>query len=294
MESFFTKTSTEREVAHVYEHIFITALDEFLISKSYLPYLDYTLGGDSMRGEIELSFKTSSATLEAKRMEFLESLDKQLRFTSDRIDAAIEQISAERRCEVAYVNPAILEKMMTVRRRKWRQGVAIDIDLDDDKVESEYLRYAENTDISFYNIPIEVGYKGKDVELGLFLCRIVMEIFCRVLRNEFSCCYDGASDEVGDNYVSLATILIKPDKNVIRKEMIEKRAAELMAKLKKPRQVLKIQRELRNGPLIPIGIEGIEGERLCEIEDWSSFANLILIKKVLNNIKIRSLEITTE
>ena len=293
MESFFTKTSTEREVAHLYEHIFTTELDNLLISQGFLPYLDYIAGGESIRGEIELNFRGFSQALNSKIFDILSDLDKSLRFTPERISAALDQISAEKREDVAYVNSAIVDKLIAVRRRKWREGVAIDIDLSDDTSESEYVRYAENN-LGFYNIPIEVSYKGEDIELGLFLSRIVMELFCKMISNEFSCSFDGASDEIDQKSVSLASLLIKPDKGTIRKEMLEKRAEDLMKTLKKSKNLLKFQRQLKKGPYIPIGIDGVDGMKVYEVTDWAKFANLLQIKKVLNKIKIRPLEITTE
>lgn len=293
MESFFTKTSTEREVAHLYEHIFTTELDKYLMSKGFLPYLDYIAGGESIRGEIELNFRSFSPSLGEKIFDVLQELDKDLRFTPDKIALALEQISAEKHEDVVYVNPAIVDKLAAVRRRKWREGVAIDIDLSDEASESEFVRYAEN-DLRFYNIPIEVNYKGKNIELGLFLCRIVMEIFCRQLSNELACCFDGASDEIGHNYVSLASVLMKPDKKVIRKEMLETRAVALLKALKKPKNLLKFQRQLKKGPFITIGTDGVDGLKAYEVEDWVKFANPILIAKTLDKVRIRPLEITTE
>ena len=76
MESFFTKTSSEREVAHLYEHIYLTELDNNLMSAGYLPFLDYIANGESLRGEIEINIRTFSPTLTRKMLEILQETEK--------------------------------------------------------------------------------------------------------------------------------------------------------------------------------------------------------------------------
>ncbi len=291
---FYTKTSTEREVAHLYEHIFLIELNNYLISKGCLPYLDYILGGESMRGEIEINFRSFNVSLSEQREEILNEVDKGLRFTSEKIKKALDQISAEKSEDVVFLNPDIVEKMRAVRQRKWREGATIDIDLNSGDSESEFIHYANNPDLRFYTIPIEVSYKGKDVELGLFLCRVIMESFCEMLCNEFSCSFDGASDEMDRNYVSLASMLLKPDKAVIRKEMLEKRAEEYLKNIKKTKNVMKLRTQLKKGPYIDIGIDSINGRKIIDFDNWSKFADLLKIKSALDKVKIRPLEITTE
>ena len=282
MESFFTKTSSEREVAHLYEHIYLAELDNNLISDGYLPFLDYIANGESLRGEIEANIRTFSPTLARKMLEILQETDKKLRFTSDKIDRGLAQIAAEKR-----------ERMLYIRRRKWREGKAIDIDLASDDAESAFVFYKADSNLRFYNIPIEVSYKGAELELGMFLCRIVMEILTRMLMNEFACCYDGASDEISEKHVSLATMLLKIEDSVLRKEMIEKRAEELLKTLKKAKNLRKFQKQLKDGPYIPIAIENLD-EKLTLNAEWSKYANPLKISKALDKIKIRALEITTE
>lgn len=295
MESrFFTKTSTEREVAHLYEHIFLTALDEKLAKAGYLPYLDYVTSGESLRGEIEFSFRSLSPTLNEKIFSILQELDKELKFSSERIRGATEQISAEKQLDLIYVNPTTLDKLKSLRRRTWREGVAIDIDLNDEGQESEYLKYAENDELRFYNISIEVSYGGKDLPLGVFLSRVVMELYCRRLMNEFACSYDGASDMVDGTHVSLASMLLKSEKSVIRREMLEKRATELLEELKKLKNLRKIQKMLKNDGFISIKIENVDGQKVFKYDDWAKYANLPKIASVLKGVKIRPLEITTE
>ena len=293
MESFFTKTSSEREVAHLYEHIYLAELDNNLISDGYLPFLDYIANGESLRGEIEANIRTFSPTLARKMLEILQETDKKLRFTSDKIDRGLAQIAAEKRERVLYVNPEIVDQLSNIRRRKWREGKAIDIDLASDDAESAFVFYKADSNLRFYNIPIEVSYKGAELELGMFLCRIVMEILTRMLMNEFACCYDGASDEISEKHVSLATMLLKIEDSVLRKEMIEKRAEELLKTLKKAKNLRKFQKQLKDGPYIPIAIENLD-EKLTLNAEWSKYANPLKISKALDKIKIRALEITTE
>lgn len=293
MESFFTKTSSEREVAHLYEHIYLTELDNNLISAGYLPFLDYIANGESLRGEIEINIHTFSPTLTRKMLEILQETDKKLRFTPDKINRGLSQIAAEKRERVLYVNPEIVDQLSNIRRRKWREGKAIDIDLASDDTESAFVFYRADSNLRFYNIPIEVSYKGAELELGMFLCRIVMEILTRMLMNEFACCYDGASDEISEKHVSLATMLLKIEDSVLRKEMIEKRAEELLKNLKKAKNLRKIQKQLKDGPYIPIAIENLD-EKLTLNAEWSKYTNPLKISKALDKVKIRALEITTE
>ncbi len=295
MESFFTKTSSEQEVAHLYEHIFLAELDEYLISAGYMPFLDYRTDGESFRGEIEVHVCSYSPTLSRKILQILQEVDRKLRFTPEKIQRGLTQISTEKRKRVVYLNPEVVERLTNIRRRKWREGVAIDIDLCDNDAESAYIYYdsKDQDGLRFYNIPLEVSYSGQELELAMFLSRIVMEIMTKNTMNEFACCYDGASDEISEKHISLATMLICKEDVVIRKEMIQKRADDLLKKLKQARNIRKLQKQLKEGPYLQIAIEKMD-EKMALNADWSRFANPLKISKVLDKIKVRALEITTE
>lgn len=92
MDMILIKQHNSQQVAHLYEHIFCVALDDFFYENKLFPYLDFDIVGRTFRGVIyvKIHLYTDAAKRLAKKIPGVE-----IYFDEQKLNIAIIQLGAE-------------------------------------------------------------------------------------------------------------------------------------------------------------------------------------------------------
>ena len=182
------KRTNDRQLAHLYEHIFLSALSDELRSCGYLSFLDYDISGIVRKnGLIALDLKFKDY-LETRIKNFL--VTKSLVLSDDVIAAAALQIFAEKTVNSDGFNNKTIEALKQLDSYSWQES---DLFLNSDNplvTYDNFLNLYSVSETNFFYDQIEFVFSVNDVDsryllLFLYLSRILVNSISEVIENDF-------------------------------------------------------------------------------------------------------------
>lgn len=188
MQMIVTKRAGDRQLAHLYEHIFLNALSDELRSDGYLSFLDYDISGIANKnGLIVLDLKFKDY-LETKIKNFL--VTKKLVLSDDAIAAATLQIFAEKSVDSNGLDSKTIKALKQLDSQGWQESNLFINNDDSSATYDNFLNLYSVSETKFFRDQIEFIFPVNDansqyLSLFLYLSRILVNSISEVIENDF-------------------------------------------------------------------------------------------------------------
>lgn len=115
------------QLSHLYEHLFVAALDSFMRCKGWFQPIDYTVDARTyMNGVIIIDIELAPTTIEKDTIKLIKAVT--IRNEETAIRTAIKQIEAEKRATVSYESIHTIQKLLaSIEGKPWLDADQIDV-----------------------------------------------------------------------------------------------------------------------------------------------------------------------
>lgn len=188
MQMIVTKRAGDRQLAHLYEHIFLNALSDELRSDGYLSFLDYDISGIANKnGLIVLDLKFKDY-LETKIKKIL--VTKKLVLSDNAIAAATLQIFAEKSVDSDGFDNKTIKALKQLDSQSWQESNLFINNDDPSATYDNFLNLYSVSETKFFRDQIEFIFPVNDansqyLSLFLYLSRILVNSISEVIENDF-------------------------------------------------------------------------------------------------------------
>lgn len=284
------KTTPDMQLGHLYEHIFVKNLQQYLRNQGWISCLDYSVFGMTFKtGFIVLRIRSYSENLDLQIEKIVENL--QIDFSEDEIAGAALQIFAEKMVDSVGFEENTTQELVLLEQKKWQKLEDVSIDFGVNIPYDQYLNLEPVSLKKFYNLRLSLGFSGEDALLPLFLIlgKIIENNVAEILENErYSFLTEMDFDEKNCLFVSIF--------RRSKRQKVEKEEAwavkEVIESLKQTKQIRKIVEAGQksfciNDEWIATPVEILErSSRLIGKRGWQELVSVENILKVLDSITI--------
>lgn len=294
MKLIICKATKDKQLGHLYEHIFLSALSDRLRNNDYLSFLDYDISGivdDSGLIVLELKFKDY---LKDAIENFLHQ--QKIVFSDDAIASAALQIFAEKMVDSDGFENSIIDELEKLEAQKW-QKVSI---INQNKIRSisndSFLNLYSVDESDFFNDVIKFSFQieneadFKKLPLFYYLSRILVNSSSEMIENDFHAFCLSVDDQFNDNiYTASATLRTSRRQN---KDLTQKKLEiEKIIDLLKTKPVLKrmaedLQKSIKLGEL-PINLDKLSADigKNINKEAFEGLVSEVNLLATINKVK---------
>lgn len=179
------KTTPDMQLGHLYEHIFVKNLQQYLRNQGWTSCLDYSVFGMTFKtGFIVLRIRSYSENLDLQIEKIVENL--QIDFSEDEIAGAALQIFAEKMVDSVGFEENTTQELVLLEHKKWQKLEDVNIDFGVNITYDQYLNLEPVSLKKFHNLRLSLGFSGEDTLLPLFLIlgKIIENNVAEILENE--------------------------------------------------------------------------------------------------------------
>ncbi len=241
------KTSPDIQLGHLYEHIFLSQLSDFLRSHESFSLLDYDISGEVFNsGHIVLTLKSYNQSTHQLIQNFLKNQPK---IDSEAIASAALQIFAEKIADSGGFSDNYEEVLDDLNRQTWHDLNEID-SVDNQSTQDEIINLTPAKANDFWNIELELNYKKPTINDPLApifcaLAKIITNSAIEIIENNLHSFTTEVSQlKICDNVLTFETKFRRSKRQEFNEIEEKSLIIELINSLKNPEVVTKIIAEL--------------------------------------------------
>ena len=293
MRLVVSKTTEDRQLGHLYEHIFLSALSDDLRSCGYFSFLDYDISGVTSNNEIiiELKFK---GYLKNRIENFL--YKQKVIFSDGAIASAALQIFAEKIMDSDGFADNVVEALEKIESQKWQEVGITGRNNIKSVTEDNFLNLYPVDACEFFDDIIKFSFQVdhetdfQKLPLFYYLSRILVNSAIEMIENDFHAFCLGVNDYFMENtYTATATLRTskRQQKDTTQKRLGLKRIIDtLKTKPILKRMVEDLQRTIKLVQL-PIDLDKISADinKPINKQTFESLINETKLLETINQIK---------
>ncbi len=297
MKLFLTKVSHDKQLGHLYEHIFLNVLSDLLRLRGYLSYLDYHLEGEVFAsGVVVVKIETYSPILNSEIGDLVQDL--KIDFTADVIAGAALQILAEKMAGSDGFDENINQELRKIHDQPWQDLNQVEVLKNQILSYDNYLGLFDASESDFFKTKLEFRIKVDDgsnlAPLAVFISKILISSATEIIENDFWSYLEKVDTKLGQGEVIASAIFWTSKKQPLEIDERVGAVKSMLGQMSSDEVVNRIKYSLgnvqySNGGVPAVGV--VELGRLAGVIvgslGWKNLATVDNIRFMLSGIEVQ-------